>query len=101
MRKKFVLRRQLLLAQANRAGRIALARESNVIELKDWLQATPSPDQSDALHDSAGLQAVSVSDEVIRRVVHDEAKGTLESSSRNWRSRAPRPRKPPTPNPDD
>lgn len=79
--------------RAIRAGRIALERGSEVIELDDWRQAATSADQPLTQDERDRMKAVSVSDEVIRRVAEGESKsmpeadgGTVSSGNR-WMRR--------------
>ena len=60
--------------RAIRAGQIALARGSQMINLDDWQQAGTAPDRPLVPNECDRLKAVWVSDEVIRRVAEDESK---------------------------
>lgn len=60
--------------RAIRAGQIALARGSHMIDLDDWQQAVTAPDRPLVPDECDRLKAVWVSDEVIRRVAEDKSK---------------------------
>lgn len=57
--------------RALRAGLIALARGSRVIDLADWMQAATMPARQLSDDEYQKLKEVSVSDEVVLRVVDD------------------------------
>jgi hypothetical protein len=87
--------------RAIRAGRIALARGSHMVDLDDWQQAATAPDRPLAPDERDRLKAVSVSDEVIRRVAEDESKTSSKADAPPLRSGNRWMRRPLVPKPGD
>lgn len=87
--------------RAIRAGRIALARGSHTIELEDWQQAATTPDRPLAPNERDRLKAVSVSDEVIKRVAEDESKRRSKADADPLRHDGRWMRRPVVPKPDE
>lgn len=67
--------------RALRAGLLALARGSQIIEADDWAQAATCRDRPLAPDERERLKAVSVSDEVVRMVSGDRSKAQAARGS--------------------
>lgn len=59
--------------RAVRAGLIALARGSRIIELADWMQAAAVPSRHPTADEYEQLKSVSVGDDVVMKVADDRA----------------------------
>lgn len=78
--------------RALRAGLIAIARRSRVIEMADWLNAKNAPSRRPTSEEYELLKAMSVSDEVVMKVADTrtslQAAGTAGLAVRLVRLRA-------------
>lgn len=68
--------------RALRAGLIAIARGSQVIELEDWLQAATARTRRLSVDDWQKLEEVLVSDEVVMRVADERSKAKASEVER-------------------
>lgn len=71
--------------RAIRAGLIAVARGSRIIEMDDWVQAISARDRPLTPDDREKLEAMSVSDEVVRAVADEKSKQTTSGSGNQKR----------------